>query len=138
MGKAPPHKNKGKRGHKLSHKAARRTKSDLAPPDLMWKAFHLQTVKVGLFVCAEGAVFRGLCLLTSVPACVPSLQSEPPPQDEDLPGMGQFYCNVTGCAHGMRSSISTAQRGGRARQAATACMPQCTDDGAEESHCSNE
>jgi hypothetical protein len=45
MGKTPTHKNKGKRGHKLSHKTARRTKSALAPPDMMWKAFHLQTVK---------------------------------------------------------------------------------------------
>ena len=51
-------------GHKLSHKSARRTKSLTAPADLVYAAFH-----------AEG----------------------PPPArplDEDLPGMGQFYCTV--------------------------------------------
>lgn len=40
MGKGPGHNNKGKRGHKLSHKSARRIKSALAPPDMMWEAFH--------------------------------------------------------------------------------------------------
>jgi hypothetical protein len=40
MGKGPGHNNKGKRGHKLSHKTARRAKSVLAPADLMWEAFH--------------------------------------------------------------------------------------------------
>ena len=25
------------------------------------------------------------------------MQSKPLPLDEDLPGMGQFYCDVTGC-----------------------------------------
>lgn len=47
MGKGPGHNNKGKRGHKLSHKSARRTKSALAPADLMYQAFHAsQEVKV--------------------------------------------------------------------------------------------
>jgi hypothetical protein len=47
MGKGPGHNNKGKRGHKLSHKSARRIKSALAPADLMWEAFHApQEIKV--------------------------------------------------------------------------------------------
>ena len=53
MGKAPNNRNKGKSGHKLSHKAARRTKSALAPPDMMWKAFHLHTVEVRVQNCAS-------------------------------------------------------------------------------------
>ena len=52
MGTGPGHNNKGKRGHKLSHKTARRIKSALAPPDLMWEAFHApQEIKVR---CALG------------------------------------------------------------------------------------
>jgi hypothetical protein len=62
MGKGPGHANKGKRGHKLSHKAARRTKSALAPPDMMFAAFHLQTVKA----CAVGR--RGFAAAWCAPA----------------------------------------------------------------------
>jgi hypothetical protein len=62
MGKGPGHANKGKRGHKLSHKAARRTKSALAPPDMMFAAFHLQTVKA----CALGR--RGFAAAWCAPA----------------------------------------------------------------------
>lgn len=89
MGKTPTHKNKGKRGHKLSHKTARRTKSALAPPDLMYKAFHLQNVEVR---CTRALLRTALKRRTR-----DRPQSAPPPLDEDLPGMGQFYCNVTGC-----------------------------------------
>ena len=40
MGKTPTHKNKGKKGHKLSHKTARRAKSLSAPADLVFDAYH--------------------------------------------------------------------------------------------------
>jgi hypothetical protein len=111
MGKAPIHKNKGKRGHKLSHKAARRTKSDLAPPDLMWNAFHSQSVKVGVRSCVWSAAAAPARECAHVLCSAAPPQSEPPPLDEDLPGMGQFYCNVTGCASWpTRASAATERR----------------------------
>jgi len=55
MGKGPGHNNKGKRGHKLSHKTARRAKSVLAPADLMWEAFH---APAEVKVCSGGG---GVC-----------------------------------------------------------------------------
>ena len=109
MGKGPGHNNKGKRGHKLSHKTARRAKSVLAPADLMWEAFHAPAeVKVR---SAERARL-GLC------ADERSSQSKPLPLDEDLPGMGQFYCDVTGCvcAWGSRDGAAWLSGGYCARR----------------------
>ena len=44
-----------------------------------------------------------------------SPQSKPLPLDEDLPGMGQFYCDVTGCVCALGS------RGGGARLSGGYC-----------------
>ena len=62
MGKGPGHNNKGKRGHKLSHKTARRAKSVLAPADLMWEAFHAPAeVKVRSAGCTRVSMTGRVC-----------------------------------------------------------------------------
>lgn len=60
----------GTRGHKFSHKRERDAKFNLPHADVLYN--HLQK----------------------------ELAGEPPKKraiDEDLPGLGQYYCNVSGC-----------------------------------------
>ena len=65
------HKKKGKQGHKYSFKTSRRTKFELPHADVLYEALAAET-QTG--------------------------QAKPLPLNEDLPGLGQFYCNVSGCA----------------------------------------
>jgi hypothetical protein len=69
---------------------------------------------------------KGACLLLGFALRVPpsaltccfAVQSKPLPLDEDLPGMGQFYCDVTGCV--LRSEA--AARGAPADGFALCCV----------------
>ena len=62
------HKKKGKKGHMFSCKSARRTKFELPHADVLYNALVAES---------QGEV-------------------KPLPVNEDLPGLGQFYCNVSG------------------------------------------
>lgn len=67
MGKTPTHKNKGKRGHKLSHKTARRAKSLSSPADLIYAAFHVPKARRGRG--CEAAHLRVRCLRLTAAGC---------------------------------------------------------------------
>lgn len=70
MGKTSTHKHKGTRGHKYSHKTARDGKFNLPHADVLYKGLQE--------VAAAAAPLKPLEI------------------NEDLPGLGQFYCNVSG------------------------------------------
>ena len=58
MGTTPKHKTKGKRGHKLSHKSARRAKSLSAPADLVFDAYHANQARGNLTAWHEQKLGR--------------------------------------------------------------------------------
>lgn len=66
-----PRAEQGTKGHKYSHKTAREGKFNLPHADVLYEQLHAELAK-----------------------------DEPPkprPINDDLPGLGQFYCNVSGC-----------------------------------------
>mmetsp|Transcript_11588 Transcript_11588/g.42373 ORF Transcript_11588/g.42373 Transcript_11588/m.42373 type:complete len:138 (+) Transcript_11588:189-602(+) len=72
MGRCPNNKKKGTRSQKCDHKAMKRSKFLHKHIDVVFDEYHAEKQRE----------LRG---------------EDPPPRqlDEDLPGLGQFYCSVT-------------------------------------------
>lgn len=94
MGRAPCHKNAGKKNHKWSFKAQRKRNFARPHADVLYEKFH-------------DAAARGEDAQPPLPAGGQRAENE---VDEDLPGLGQFYCAVTGRHFESADALARHQR----------------------------